>query len=79
MDIVLQGDEYDDRNGMNDKYDAADAGDDHPGGGRCCCRRRAGSSRRSQLSTGATCRFEYSCRRPTPSAMSGGGGCGRGL
>ena len=33
MDVVVQGDEYDDRNGLNDKYDAANAGNDHPGGG----------------------------------------------
>jgi hypothetical protein len=32
MDVVLHGDEYDDRDGTNDD-DAADAGDDRPGGG----------------------------------------------
>ena len=34
MDVVLQGsNEYDDRNGMNDDDDAANAGDECPGGG----------------------------------------------
>ena len=79
MDVVLHGDEYERDDGTNDDDDDDDDDDagDRPGGGRRR-RRRAGSSRRSRPNGGATCRFGCSRRRRTPSAMFGGGGCGRG-
>ncbi len=83
IDVVLHGDEYDDWDGTNhDDNNAADAGNDCPRGGGCCRRQlQAGSSRHSRPSAGAgaTCHFGSSCHCRTPSAMSGGGGYGRGL
>jgi len=83
IDVVLHGDEYDDWDGTNhDDNNAADAGNDCPRGGGCCRRQlQAGSSRHSRPSAGAgaNCHFGSSCHCRTPSAMSGGGGYGRGL